>query len=233
MDTALQWARGPIFWTAFAFMILGLLRLVVITVLDIRHIMRDAGDKSLPVGQLIRTTLSWLFPVRRFTHRITYSLTTIIFHVSIIIVPIFLASHVMLWERSIGLSWPTLSNTVADVLTILAVATALAIVVQRTIFADARRLSRFQDYAIPLLIAVPFASGFVAMHPTINPFPYEATMLVHVMSANILFILIPFSKISHCLLLPFTQFVSEAAWRFPSDCGTQVAVALGKEKQPV
>jgi nitrate reductase gamma subunit len=233
VETALQWARGPFFWTAFTFMILGLLRLVVITVLDIRRIMRHAGDKSLPVGQLVRTTLSWLFPVTRLQHRITYSLSTLIFHIAIIVVPIFLSAHVLLWERSIGLSWPALSNVAADVLTILAVITALAIVVQRTIFADARRLSRFQDYAIPLIIAVPFASGFLAMHPAMNPFSYEATMLVHVMSANIIFILVPLSKISHCVLLPFTQVVSEAAWRFPSDCGTQVAVALGKEKEPV
>jgi hypothetical protein len=214
-------------------MILGLLRLVIITVLDIRRIMRHAGDKSLPVGQLVRTTLSWLFPVARLQHRITYSLSTIIFHITIIVVPIFLSAHVLLWERSIGLSWPALPNAAADVLTIIAVVSALAIVVQRTIFADSRRLSRFQDYVIPLVIAVPFASGFLAMHPAMNPFAYEATMLVHVMSANIVFILVPLSKISHCVLLPFTQFVSEAAWRFPSDSGTQVAIALGKEKEPV
>jgi nitrate reductase gamma subunit len=233
VETALQWARGPFFWTAFTFMILGVLRLVIITVLDIRRVMRHAGDKSLPVGQLVRTTLSWLFPVTRFRHRMIYSLSTIIFHVAIIVVPIFLLSHVLLWKRSIGLSWPALSNAAADVLTIIAVVTPLAIVVQRTIFADARRLSRFQDYAIPLVIAVPFASGFLAMHPAMNPFSYEATMLVHVMSANIVFILVPLSKISHCVLLPFTQFVSETAWHFPGDCGTRVAVALGKEKEPV
>ena len=96
-----------------------------------------------------------------------------------------------------------------------------------------RSLSRFQDYAIPLVIAVPFASGFLVMHPELNPFGYTATLLVHVMSANVVLILVPISKICHCVLLPFTQLVSEVGWHFPADAGSKVAAALGKEGEPV
>ena len=221
------------FWTAFTFMILGLLRHVVITILDTRRVMRKAGDKNVPYRQVWRTTLAWLFPITRLKQRLSYSLSTLAFHIAIIIVPVFLAAHVALWKRNLGLSWPALPNAAADILTIVAIVTAVAIVLQRTAFADARSLSRFQDYVMPLLIALPFVAGLLAAHPQWNPFRYEATLLVHVISANVIFILVPLTKISHCVLLPFTQMLSEAAWHFPADSGTQVAVALGKENDPV
>jgi CBS-domain-containing membrane protein len=94
-------------------------------------------------------------------------------------------------------------------------------------------LSRFQDNALPLLIAVPFVTGFLAMHPASNPFSYEAVLLVHVMSANLIFVLIPITKLSHVALMPSVQFVSEIGWKWPADSGSRVAVALRKEEEPV
>jgi nitrate reductase gamma subunit len=233
VETALTWARGPLFWTAFTFMILGLLRHVVVTVLDTLRVMQRAGDKNVPYRLIWRTTLAWLFPVTRLQHRLVYSLSTFAFHFAIIIVPVFLSAHIVLWKRALGVSWPALPNAVADILAIVAVVTAVGIVVQRIAFADARSLSRFQDYLLPLVIALPFASGFLAMHPSWNPFRYETMLLVHVMSANLILFLVPLTKISHCVLLPFTQMLSEAAWHFPADSGSKVAVALGKESEPV
>ena len=105
--------------------------------------------------------------------------------------------------------------------------------IQRALARSSRSLSRFQDYAIPLVVAVPFASGFLVTHPLWNPFAFNATLLVHVMSANIVMILVPITKISHCVLLPLTQLVSEVAWHFPPDGGSKVAAALGKEGEPI
>ena len=43
----------------------------------------------------------------------------------------------------------------------------------------------------------------------------------------------PLTKLSHMILMPFTQLVSELAWHFPPDAGTRVAVTLGKENEPI
>ena len=94
-------------------------------------------------------------------------------------------------------------------------------------------LSRFQDYALPLLIALPFASGFLVMHPAWSPFSRDAALLVHVLSADVLLFLIPLTKLNHMVLLPTTQLVSELAWHFPPDAGHHVAVALGKVNEPI
>ena len=71
------------------------------------------------------------------------------------------------------------------------------------------------------------------MHPALNPFPYAATMLFHVMSANLVFVLIPLTKLSHMALIPGVQFVSEAAWHWPPHAGSRLAVTLGKENERI
>ena len=96
-----------------------------------------------------------------------------------------------------------------------------------------RALSGFQDYALLILIVVPFASGFLMMHPTLNPFRYDLVFLVHILSADLLFILIPITKLSHISLFMETQIISEMAWHWPPDAGSKVGRALGKEHMPI
>ncbi len=214
-------------------MVLGLIRHIVVTVSEMMKMVGRAGNKDVAYRQVFAATMKWLFPVGQLRQRFFFSITSLMFHVAIIVVPIFLAGHIALWKSGTGLSWPAISNGLADVLTITAVATAVLLVVQRAAARDSRALSRFNDYALPLLIAVPFIAGFLVMHPTWNPFSYELALLVHIMSANVLLILIPLTKLSHMVLLPATQLVSELGWHFPPDAGRKVAVDLGKEGQPI
>jgi nitrate reductase gamma subunit len=233
MEVWLQWARGPLFWTALAFMILGLLRHLGLTVWEGAQAYRRAGDKVFPVGTLVETTFKWLIPVGRLRNRALFSLTTFLFHIGVILVPLFLAGHIKLWREGVGLSWPALPNGVSTTLTWIVIAAAVAVVIQRVGARDSRALSRFQDYALPLFIAVPFLSGFLVMHPASNPFNRDPVFLVHVLSADLLIFLVPLTKLSHMIFLPFTQFVSELAWHFPLDAGSRVGVTLGKENEPI
>ena len=134
---------------------------------------------------------------------------------------------------ALGISWPALPNALATTLTLIVVAASIALVLQRAAARDSRVLSRFQDYALPLFIVVPFLSGFLVMHPGLNPFDYEPTLLVHVMSGNLVLVLIPLTKLSHMALLPSVQLISEAAWHWPSHSGSRVGEMLGKQGDPV
>jgi nitrate reductase gamma subunit len=233
MDVWLEWAMGPLFWTALAFMILGLLRHVFLTAWEGTKAYRQAGDKVFPVGKLVTTTLNWLFPVKRVWHRGLFSLTTVLFHIGVILVPLFLAGHIKLWREGVGLSWPALPNGVATTLTWIVIVTSVAVVIQRVAAKDSRALSRFQDYALPLFIAVPFLTGFMVMHPAWNPFSRDPVLLAHVLSADLLIFLVPLTKLSHMILMPFTQLVSELAWHFPQDAGRRVGMTLDKENEPI
>ena len=233
MEYWLEWARGPAFIFSFSFMILGLLRHLALTLWNMIQSWRRAGDKTLPMYQIWRNTLQWIIPVGRIRQSPLFSLTSMIFHIAILIVPLFLAGHIALWFRNTGISWPAIPNALADMLTITAIITAVALVVQRLSAKSTRVLSRPQDYMLPPLIALPFVSGFMVMHPAFNPFSYSTALFIHVMSANLIMILIPLTKLTHVVLLPGVQLVSELGWHWPSDAGSRLSVALGKEGERV
>ncbi|MCG6956164.1 MAG: hypothetical protein LJF04_09245 [Gemmatimonadetes bacterium] len=233
MNAWLHLARGPLFWTALVFMVLGLLRHLALTLWETARAYHRAGDKDIPVRRVLQDTGRWLFPLRHLGERWPYSLTTFAFHVGVILVPLFLAGHIELWRKGVGLSWPALPNAVSTVLTLVVIVAAFALVLERASARASRALGRFQDYALPLFIAVPFVSGLLVMHPVWNPFAADPTLLVHMLSADLLLFLVPLTKLSHMILLPLTQLVSELAWHFPPDAGSRVGVTLGKEGERI
>jgi nitrate reductase gamma subunit len=233
MESWLQWARGPAFIFSISFMILGLARHIGLTLWEIHRVWRRAGDKNLPCRQILWSTLQWFFPIGKIRQNPLFSATSILFHAAILIVPLFLAGHIELWHQSAGLSWPSIPNTIADVLTVAAILTAIALVIERLSAKPTRALSRFGDYALPAIIAVPFVSGFMVLHPAFNPFSYSGILFIHVMSANLIMVLIPITKLAHAALLPAVQLVAELGWHWPSDAGSKLAVALGREEAPL
>jgi len=234
MELWLEWARGPAFRFAFVVMLLGLARLVVLNVLGLITLMRQAQDKNVPVRTVLRETLRWLFPFSKVPKpQLLFTSASFIFHICIIVIPLFLGAHILLWEKGLGVGWPAMDQLWADIMTLVAVATSLILVGRRLSARATRALSRVQDYLLPLIIATPFVTGYLAMHPSINPFNYSSTMFLHVMGGNLIFLLIPFTKLSHVVLFPTTQVVSEMGWHLVADSGRRVALALGKEGEAI
>jgi len=233
IDHWLELARGPIFYMAVTLMILGLIRHIVLTFLGICRMVSRAGHPTLPYGQIFKATLVWLFPFSRMNQRVLYSLLSVIFHIGLIATPIFLSAHILLLERGTGLVWPALSRNAADWLTVITILTGIGLILGRISNRHSRAISRFQDFFLPVFLAAVFLSGFLAGRPQINPISYNAMMLIHIMCGNIVFLMLPFTKLAHAVLLPTAQLVSEAAWHFPAGSGVDVAEALHKEAQEV
>jgi nitrate reductase gamma subunit len=234
VSEVLEFAKGPLFRLTFGIMVLGLLRVLVLDVWGAIEAYRKAGDKRLAWGDAIAKTVSWLFPIKRVcTKRPIYSLLSVLFHIGLILVPIFLLAHVQLWEASLGLSWWTLPKFWADLLTLTTIGAALALLVGRVAQRSAQFLSRRQDYVWPLLLIVPFVSGYFSANIAMGPSSYQVFMLIHILSAEVIFVLIPFTKIAHCVLMPFSQFVVTLAWKFPARVDEKICTTLNKKGAPV
>ncbi len=234
MDAVLDFARGPLFRLTFALMILGLLRIFILEIAGMVGAYRRAGDKNIPWGLTISRTLEWFFPIKRVgNNRPVYSILAILFHVGLIITPIFLFAHVHLWKSSVGFGWWTLSPQWAYSLTLATIVTGLALFFGRVGSSKARAISRKQDYFWPVLLLVPFVSGYIAASLGIAPSAYEWLMLVHILSSELIFVLIPFTKIAHCVLMPFSQLVSTLAWKFPARVDEDICETLNKKGAPV
>lgn len=230
MEALLDFARGPLFRLSLAVLVLGLARILILDLYGAWEVYRRAGDKSIPWNLVIRRSLQWVFPFNRvLKNRPAYSVLSMVFHVGLLFVPVFLFAHVQLWDKAIGLTWPTLPKLWADWLTIVTIVCALALFVSRVISRSSSFLSRKQDYLWPLLLAIPFASGYLCANGNIGPSIYQTLMLIHILSGELIFILIPFTKIAHCILMLLSQFISTLAWKFPAETDDDVSTTLNKK----
>ncbi len=236
MGQWLAWARGPAFIASMVIMSLGLLRVIVLSAVSVIKVIRSSrrNGRNVPYGDIFRASLKYMVPIKACVeYRGVFSLTSVVFHVALILTPIFLGAHILLWERGLGLGWPALGAAAADYLTLAAILATMALFVMRVGSSQARALSRAQDYLLLLIVFVIFLSGYLAVHPAVSPISYTAAMLIHVLAGNLMLILIPLSKLSHAVLFPATQMVTELGWHLDPNSGRKVGVALGKENEPI
>ncbi len=228
MDSWLEFATGPLFAFAFLVMALGLARHVLLQL----HLLASKGSQLRQVRwhQVVGDTLSWLFPVRHFVRgTLVLSVASILFHVGAIAVPMCLADHVVRWEGLLGVPLPRLGSGAADGLTVMTLVCLAVLFSYRVLVTRSRALSRRSDYAILALVGLPFLSGFLAAHPGLNPLPWRSMMLIHVLSAEVLLVAVPFTKLAHMVLFFFDR-LSPVHWQLRPGAGERVAFALfGKE----
>ncbi|MBN1212560.1 MAG: hypothetical protein JXA92_08275 [candidate division Zixibacteria bacterium] len=234
MEQLLAFSKGPLFRLTFAVMVLGLARVLILDLLEIFRAYYRAGDKTVPWGQVITRSIEWLVPVRLvFKRRPVYSLFSMLFHVGLLLVPIFLYAHVQLWRDDLGFGIPTLPYAWAYGLTVLTIFAAAALIIGRILNRTSSFLSRKQDYLWPIVLLIPFVTGFVCAHMGVSASAYRFFMLMHVLSAELIFVLIPFTKIAHCVLMPLSQVVANVAWKFPPETDDKVCTTLNKKGAPV
>ncbi len=233
MESFLEFTKGPLFRITFLIMVLGLLRHLLLLIFGMVQAVRKVAEPvppySAPLKKLTIQTIDWFLPLNHLKSRKLYSIASIIFHIGLIFVPIFLFAHIQLWRKVIGFGWLSIGQEYLDILTLITIAAGVVLFIGRVGNRDSRFISRPQDYLLTWILIIPFISGYLAMHPHLLPFSYNLMMIIHVLSGELVFVLIPFSKISHCILFPFARYASNYAWRFVPDGGEKVARSLGKE----
>ena len=232
MGSWIDFASGPLFAVAFLIMVLGLGRHVV---LQAHALLAGKGRRLRQVSwrRVLLDTLGWALPLRHMVRgTIFISLTSFLFHVGAVVVPLFYAGHIVLWEAFLGVDLPALGPLAADLLTLSTCCCCLLLLSYRIFIRRARDLSRPSDYAILLLVFLPFASGFLAAHPRFDPLPWGVMILIHILSAEALMIAMPFTKLSHVVLFAFDR-LSLVHWQLRPGAGERVAEALFGEEARV
>jgi len=221
VDAWIAFGRGPLFRIAFALMLLGLLRLLFLTLTGIVEAYRRSPDKIVNWREVRRQTIAWLIPAGRlWNQRAGYSSLSFIFHLGLLISPLFLVAHARLWRGGIGFAWPALPLSLINWLTLLAILAGLGLILARAFGRSTRKLSRTQDYFWLALLIAPFLTGYLCVNAAAGPRAYEWLMLVHIYSADLILLLVPFTKLSHCILSALSQVVTAVAWKFPAGAVT-------------
>ena len=234
MESFLNFCRGPLLVLAFTAFFLGVLRQVALTLVELGRAYRRAGDQAVNVRFIFKRSLGWIIPVNGLRGtRSVYTAASVVFHAGMLLVPLFLAGHVELIRRGLGVAWPSLSPGAADVLTLASIVALATLFVLRLGSRASRFLSTFQDWFLLVLCGMAFLSGYVAAHPAGNPLPFTLVYIVHLLSAELLLVLVPFSKLGHAILFSLTRASWEMGWHFVPGAGERVRCALGKEGEPV
>jgi nitrate reductase gamma subunit len=232
MDAWIDFAQGPLFAFTFLVMILGLARQVVLQSYFLT-VKKGRRLRQVPWKNIAREALTWVIPVRHIEPGTgVFSVASFLMHLGILLVPLFLLDHIVRWEAFLGINLPAIGSTTADVLTLGTIGCCVLLLGFRIFRTRHRVVSRPTDYLILVLVLAPFVSGFLASHPAVNPFPWSAMMLTHLLSAELLFVLVPFTKLAHVVLFFFDR-ISAVHWQLRPGAGDKVAEALYAEEVKV
>jgi nitrate reductase gamma subunit len=198
----LTWSRGPGFILAVGIFVLGVLwRLFEIYSMGrkkdlavARHRPGASGWHTIlrrsvpPPGMLKRSPVSY---IGGYT-----------FHVGLAIVLFLSAQHIQLIKDMIGIGWPHLPTPFIEVATVVTLAAMVLVLVDRINKPVKRFLSTFGDYFAWTVTFLPVLTGYLAVKHLL--LTYTLMLAVHILSVELLLIVIPFTKLFHV----FTLFVS-------------------------
>lgn len=232
MEQWIDFAKGPLFALTFLIMILGLARHFIIQFYSI-FISKGKQLKNVSWKKIFSDMFSWVLPVKHLIKgtRI-FSTVSFIFHVAAILVSVFFIDHIVLWQDYLGINLPSIGRALADVLTLVVIGCILVLIACRIFVKRQREMSRKSDYVLLIMILLPFLFGFLAGHPAVNPFPWDTAMLIHILSGEALFVVIPFTKLSHIVLYFFDR-LSVVHWQLKPGAGDKVVKALFGEEAKV
>ncbi|MCP4706432.1 MAG: hypothetical protein GY865_17680, partial [candidate division Zixibacteria bacterium] len=170
MEQWIEFAKGPLFAFTFLIMVFGLVRLAIIQVYTISS-GKGRKIRNTHWKNIITDTLSWIVPVRHLIPGTKiFSIVSFLCHIGIIIVPLLLADHIVLWEGLINFNLPQIGYGLADFLTLFTITCLIILLGFRIFSARLRAMSKIIDYMLLINILIPFTTGYLAMHPNLNPF---------------------------------------------------------------
>lgn len=204
----LNWLRGPGLQISVVLFLLGLVFRTVqnLTVGMTKNLAAPKGSYFSPgVQTIVRRSLFHPGTTHRgyFTMIAGYT-----FHIGLLVTLFFLEQHIMFFRSVLGFGWPALPPFIIDATTLLAIAALIAVLLHRLMDPVVRKLTDYQDYLSWVLTIAPLITGFMAMHPV--GMTYKTALAIHIASAEILLIVIPFTKLSHMVSIFISRWYNGA-----------------------
>jgi ferredoxin len=184
MDLSI-FAEGPLLWIVFLLFLTGVTARLLF--FGIKILTSPKGDQGR-LGFSAPVFGRFLLPFHKaIAKKPLYAVIRYVFHLSLFIVPIWLAGHVSLWEESrLGWTWSTIPDKVADWMTIVVIVIAAFFLVRRLSWPEARATTAWKDFVVIAIAGLPFVTGYFLTHGTLDKVAFlgDNMRLIHVLSGE-------------------------------------------------
>ena len=194
---------GPLAWAAWAIFVLG-------SIYKIWSTLNTARKKDKVLLNYVsfrygmRSIINWSIPFNTVNMRLNPIFTGVafFFHIAFFALLIFVSAHQIMIEEGFGIGWFTIPDFVADIIAFAVIAACIFFGVRRVVRPEVSYVTDWTDFALLSLVAAPFVTGVLAYHQLGN---YMLMVVLHMLSAELLLVAIPFTRLSHMLLAPLTR----------------------------
>ncbi len=198
-----NFVRGPLVWIAFFVFIGG-------SIYKIRELLLLAKKEKVvyPYMSLkftLRSLLHWFVPFAsaNWRRRPVITIVTFLFHIGLVLLPIFLLSHNLLIYESWRISWWTVPEGLADIMTMIVMGCCIFFFLRRIFAPEVRFVTYADDYLILAIAFLPFITGFLAYHQWL--LPHKIMVILHMIFGSLMLIAIPFTRLGHMLYFFLTR----------------------------
>jgi nitrate reductase gamma subunit len=197
-----EFTRGPLMWVALIVFAGGCLYRLIWMLTNAKKDKIVYPYMEWKYG--LRSLLHWIVPFAsvNMRQRPLMTIVTFSFHISLIMAPIFLLSHIVLWNQSWGLSWWSLPDAVVDGMTVIVILGGVFFIGRRLVLPEVRNVTDYSDYILIAIVLAPFITGFIAYHQL---FAYRTMVIIHMWTGALMLMAIPFSRLSHMIYFVFTR----------------------------
>jgi len=194
--------RGPFAWVALIVFVAGSLYRIAAMLISGKKEPSLYPATSLKDG--LRSILHGLMPFGStyMRRQPLFTVVTIGFHLGVIILPLFLLAHTVLWYESWQILWWSLPDLLADIVAVWVMLACVYFLVRRSTVPEVKQVTRPTDILLPAIVLLTFLTGFLAYHQW---GPYRPMLILHILAGEILLVTIPFSKLGHMLFVMFSR----------------------------
>jgi nitrate reductase gamma subunit len=197
-----QFVSGPLVWIAF----IGFFGGVLFRVVAMARLARKdrVVYRTFDLKYGVRSLMHWVIPFASTNMRARplYSGLSYLFHLCVVLTPLFVMGHAVLWQTSWGVRWWSLPARAADVMTLVVIVACTVFIIRRLVRPEVRNVTYSSDFVLALVAMAPFVTGFVAHRQWL---PYEPMLIAHILSGVVFLLVIPWTRLAHLIWFSFTR----------------------------
>ncbi|GAB6066605.1 hypothetical protein JCM9492_17010 [Aquifex pyrophilus] len=192
--------RGPLLKFAILIFFVGIAyRFFRVLILGLpKDFAKPKGNPPLKAVEkiVLKPAQAWRFFREVFAHRGIQYVGGFLFHIGFLGLTFFVPQHAFLWKEIIGFEPPYMPQVVADILAYAALGSLFALTVHRMFNPVLKLLTGKDEYVANILIGIVLFTGIFATRWSGGGL-YVWMLNIHMLSAVLLIIYIPFSRLSH------------------------------------